>query len=1315
MNKYILALALFCAISTVNITASIVVDDLSVEGLINPEGLDVLQPRFSWKTQADGLQDVVQTGYQIVVASSAEKLEQGEYDLWNSGRVKSREQLWISYQGEALQSKQVAWWKVKVWTNKGESAFSEPAFWSMGLLADTHWRAQWIGLDRAMPHDSETQWSRLSARYLRKEFTAAKTVKSARVYISGLGLYELFINGRRVGDQVLAPAPTDYRKSVLYNTYDVTAHLQQGANALGVVLGNGRYYTMRQNYKPYKINTFGYPKLRLNLSIMYADGSTEEVVTNASWKLNADGPVRSNNEYDGEIYDARKELGNWTNPGYDDSGWMPAQRVSIPAGKMKAQKMPGMKITQKIHPLTVTHSPLTVNRLPLTTNYPPLTVNRLPLTTIFDFGQNLTGWVRIKVRGQAGDTVRLRFSEILQEDGSLYTRNLRDAQVTDYYILKGDPKGESWAPVFVYHGFRYMEISGLRYQPDKNDFVAEMVEDEMRHTGNLTTSNEVLNKVLQNASWGIRGNYKGMPVDCPQRNERQPWLGDRTMGSRGESFLFDNKALYSKWMDDIAEAQRYDGAIPDVAPAYWNYYSDNVTWPAAFPMSLDMLYRQFGDMQPIRTHYRALETWMKHIARNYMSDGYVVTRDEYGDWCVPPESPELIHSRDPRRKTDGALLSTAWYYHLSNMMARFAALQGFSSEEKEWKSMAAKVKDGFNATFLRRDSLFYGNNSATSNLLPLAFGMVPVELTDTIGKQILLKLITGYDVAISTGVVGTQWIMKELRKMGRGDVAFAIASSSKYPSWGYMAAKGATTIWELWNGDTADPSMNSGNHVMLLGDLLPWVFEDLAGIASNRNAPAYQHLVMRPDFTVPDLEFVNASYETPYGKVVSKWKKDLMKVEWEVEIPVNTTADIYFPDGKKRRIGSGKYTFSVIIPQQKGVVAQEYIYEKADFPQCHSATIAQTTEGDLLTAFFGGTREGHPDVCIYLSRKEKGSEEWTKPALAADGWLTEAGKVPTAEQLGEVADNQQLNLNRLRLSDGTELVRKACYNPVLFQQPGGALYLFYKVGNRVSDWKGFLKMSKDGGRSWSRAFELPEGYLGPVKNKIEIVDGKAIAPSSTENNGWKIHFEISEDNGRKYRKVGPLEAEAALPTHLQTPALTTPGSHLSRVNPVPAGGQVSLTPATDAEGGDNAETHVIQAIQPSILKHRDGRLQILCRTRNGRIATSWSTDRGESWSALTLTDLPNNNSGTDAVTLADGRHLLVYNAVATPPGQKKAARTPLNVAVSTDGLSWKPLLTLETSPVSQYSYPSVIQTPDGYVHIVYTWRRERVKYVKLKL
>ncbi|HRZ98841.1 MAG TPA: exo-alpha-sialidase, partial [Paludibacter sp.] len=487
--------------------------------------------------------------------------------------------------------------------------------------------------------------------------------------------------------------------------------------------------------------------------------------------------------------------------------------------------------------------------------------------------------------------------------------------------------------------------------------------------------------------------------------------------------------------------------------------------------------------------------------------------------------------------------------------------------------------------------------------------------------------------------------------------------NNKYPSWGYMAANGATTIWELWNGNTADPRMNSGNHVMLLGDLVIWAYENLGGIKSDYNNIAFKHVILKPDFSIPDLEFVNASYVTPYGKVVSNWKKSLIKLHWEVTIPVNTTAELHLPNGKIQKTGSGSYTFDVDIPQQKGIVTNEFLYEKADFPQCHSATIVETTNGDLVSAFFGGTREGAPDVCIYTCRKDKGSNTWTEPALAADGILS-----------------------------ATE--RKACYNPVLYQQPAGPLYLFYKIGKNVADWKGFLKMSNDGGRSWSKAFPLPEGYLGPIKNKIVDVDGKSIAPSSRETGGWKVYLEIAEDGGRRTHIVGPLTADSAVMTQ----------------NMLPNGNQKE-----DTESGGKSIQKTIQAIQPSILVHKDGRLQILCRTRNGRIATAWSSDKGETWTPLSLTNLPNNNSGTDAVTLQDGRHVLIYNAVATPPGAPKGVRTPLNIAVSDDGVNWKMVMTLEDSPVSQYSYPGIIQGKDGRIHAVYTWRRQRVKYVEIKL
>ena len=589
MNKRIFIVAFFAFLFLAgSVYAAIGITELRTEQLKNPLGIDVRQPRLGWRIESDE-QNVMQTAYHILVASSADLLAQEKGDIWDSGKIESDASQWIAYQGKPLKRNARYYWKVKVYTNRGEADWSAPAFWSMGLLNEADWQGQWIGLDRAASDDSETQWSRLAARYLRKEFALSKEVKRATVHIAGMGLYELFINGQRIGDQVLAPAPTDYRKTILYNTYDVTPQLRK-ENAIGVTLGNGRFYTMRQNYKPYKIPTFGYPKLRLNLIVEYMDGSKETIATNTSWKLTTEGAIRSNNEYDGEEYDARKELGNWTQSGYDDKSWIAAQRVSIPSGTLRAQIMPGMKVMDTLKPVSI---------------------QKLGDKYILDFGQNMAGWVRFRIKGQAGDSIRLRFAETLQANGELYTRNLRDARSTDTYIVSGrEVKDTTWAPRFVYHGFRYVEVSNY---PDAQlgDFVAEVVEDEMTHTGSFSCSDETLNKIVRNAFWGIRSNYKGMPVDCPQRNERQPWLGDRTMGCWGESMLFDNYAMYTKWTRDIREAQREDGCIPDVAPAYWNYYSDNVTWPAALPMACDMLFTNFGDKRPIEENYPAIKNgWL---------------------------------------------------------------------------------------------------------------------------------------------------------------------------------------------------------------------------------------------------------------------------------------------------------------------------------------------------------------------------------------------------------------------------------------------------------------------------------------------------------------------------------------------------------------------------------------------------------------------------------------------------------------------------------------------------------------------------------
>lgn len=1258
------------------IHAAVHVGGLRTERMERPLNIETQHPRLSWIIESDR-RGVMQQAYRVLVASSPEALAAGEGDLWDSGRVESDESVLVPYDGARLASNARCYWKVKVWTSRGESPWSEPAEWGMGLLGETHWSGQWIGWDAPFEWDAEEPHSRLSARCLRTEFrTDATAVRRATLHICGLGLYELYMDGERIGDQVLAPAPSDYRRTVIYNSFDVTERLTEGAHAIGVMLGNGRYYTMRQNYKPHKIATFGYPKLRLNLIIEYADGRTQRIATSTSgWRLTADGPIRSNNEYDGEIYDARKEQGDWTCPGYDDSSWLEPQRVSIPYGTLRGNRASNMRVMKRL---------------------PVVRLERHGRRYIADFGQNMAGWVRIRLRhGREGDTVRMRYAELLKEGGrELDTENLRSSRSTDLYICNGRENGESWAARFSYHGFRYVEITGCDdLRPE--DLTAEFVYDEMAGNGSFECSDETLNTVCRNAWWGYASNYKGVPLDCPQRDERQPWLGDHAMNAWGESFLFDNANLYAKWADDMREAQREDGCIPQICPAFYNYYTSEMTWSSTLPVVCDMLWRQYGDPEPVRRNYEAVKRWMKHIRDNFTTADGLIDADKYGDWCVPPESPELIHSRQPERRTDGTLIATAYYYKVSRMLAEFARLQRLDAEAEEFERDAEQIRDRFNARFLtlRRgtspakkphmlhpDSIFYGNNTVTSNLLPLAFGMVPDDCREEVEKNLVTRIITTDNGHIGCGVIGVNWLMRQLARMGRGDVACLLATNRTYPSWGYMAGKGATTIWELWNGDTAARTMNSANHVMMLGDLLAWCFQDLGGI--NPARPGYKEILLRPDFSAEQLGHVRASHTTPYGEVVSHWRKTPMRLDWEVTVPCNTTALVVLPTTDERavrdrdaklvgreadatiwRIASGHYRFSIALNpaarrDREGLLREEFLYEKSSFPECHSATIAETPDGDLVTAFFGGTKERNPDVCIWVCRKPKGTEGWTAPMQVADGIVNDT-------------------------------LRYACWNPVLFQQPGadGELWLFYKVGPNVAKWKGYLIRSRDGGQTWSAPEALPEGFLGPAKNKPEWIDGRILSPCSTEGSHWNLHFEWTDDRGATWHKTGVLASEESVQTQ-------------NRIS----------------DGPDAGKSEALYAIQPSILRLADGRLRLLARTRNAKLATATSNDRGETWSRLELSEVENNQSGIDAVTLRDGRHVLIYNDFETLPGTRKGPRTPLSIAVSDDdGTTWRHVLTLEESPVSQYSYPSIIEGRDGTLHAVYTWRRQRIKYVQIKL
>ncbi|MDR2848958.1 MAG: glycoside hydrolase family 78 protein [Verrucomicrobiota bacterium] len=754
-----------------------------------------------------------------------------------------------------------------------QPAFDDAAWAPAGVLGD-------VGMKPWGDVGFGTETRTLAARMTRKDFTVSKPVARATAYFSGLGTSELYLNGAKVGDAVLSPGLTHYTKRAFYVTYDVTGRLKRGDNALGVWLGNGRYYAPRKN-APTRTVGYGYPKLLLQLEIDYADGTRDTVVSDGTWRLTDQGPVTANNEYDGEDYDARREFPGWAAPGFDGAAWPLAQLVAAPGGVLSAQMQEPIRVTGTLKPVALTEPE--------------------PGVFVYDMGQNMVGWCRLTVRGPAGATVQLRHAETLQPDGTLYMANLRGAKVTGRYTLKGRGK-EVYEPRFTYYGFRYVEVTGFPGRPSLDTLQGCVVNDDVASAGTFSTSQPTINAIYSNARWGTRGNYRSIPTDCPQRDERQGWLGDRSAESKGEAYLFDIAAFYSKWLHDMADAQRDDGSISDVCPPYWPLYNDGVTWPSTAVLAPGVLYEQYADTRIIERHYPAMVKWIDHMS-GYIKDG-IIAKDSYGDWCVPPEDPKLIHSKDPARKTSPAILGTA-YFHLSlSRMAQYADLLGKPADAQRFRAQAETLKAALNARYYNAAAGYYDNGSQTACVLPLAFGLVPDAERGRVFDHLVKKITQETDGHIGTGLIGGQWLNRVLTQGGRADLAYGFATHTTYPSWGYMIDKGATTIWELWNGDTADPAMNSGNHVMLIGDLVIWFYETLGGIASDPAQPGFKHIVMRPQ-PLGDLAFVKAAHESPYGPVRSEWSRKGGAFDWRIEVPPNTSATVYIPASDPAAVTEG--------------------------------------------------------------------------------------------------------------------------------------------------------------------------------------------------------------------------------------------------------------------------------------------------------------------------------------------------------------------------------------------------------------------------
>jgi alpha-L-rhamnosidase len=887
----------FIALSSCNNNLNISIINPNVEQQIRPQALATAQPRFSWQYETTE-NNVVQQNYRIIVASTDENAKKGIGDLWDSGVIPSNQMLYISYEGKALQSRDKAFWKVitTVKNGKGKAKVeSEVQSFEISLLNQDNWQAKWIGHE--FEDDVLEGHTRLAARYLRKEFALHDEISEARLYVSGMGVYSAYLNGQEIApEELLKPTLSWYSKRVYFNTFDVTEMLNSSDNAIGIILEGGRYTTVRYNAKnpnwddSENVFGFGTPRLLLQLEVTYEDGQKELIVSDETWKITNLGPIRTANEWDGETYDENLDLGDWNKIGYDDSAWLQAELVEAPEGQLSAQPNPNITVMEKLKSVSLFQK---------------------GDKWYLDMGQNMVGFINIKVRGQrAGDTLTLRFAELLTSDSLLYTANLRGAECTDRLIMKGSET--HWHPMFVYHGFRYVEISGLRETPHLDDFEGWVIYDEMPVTGSFETSNEIINAVYHNAYWGIRGNYRSMPTDCPQRDERLGWTGDRTTGHYGESYIFGNHQLYAKWLTDAEDSQWDNGSLPNVIPPYWRGYTDNMTWPGAVVTVADMLYTRFGDLEPIRQHYDAMKRWMLHMKNDYMRGG-LMPRDTYGDWCMPPESLEMIHSNDPKRITEPTVISTPFYCYLCDKMAKFAAALGFDEDVAFFRQEITTSTIAFNDKYFNRITGVYANNTVTANILPLWFGMVPKGLENKVLENIVDKTVNECGGHVSTGVIGIQQLMRCLTEYGRGDLAFQIASNDTYPSWGYMVRNGATTIWELWNGNTADPAMNSGNHVMLLGDLILWEYEYLGGIRALE--PGYSKILLKP-YPIEGLDFVNCTFESVSGRIESHWKREGNRFEWDITIPANTTAEIQMPTAEgyqSSTYGSGHYHLSSML------------------------------------------------------------------------------------------------------------------------------------------------------------------------------------------------------------------------------------------------------------------------------------------------------------------------------------------------------------------------------------------------------------------
>ena len=877
----------------------LLVSQIKCAGLENPAGIGPV-PDFSWILTSSH-RGQTQTAYQIVVGSDSDFAKSNPGTFWDSGKILSVESSWIQYNGSLLAGSKEYFWRVRVWDDDGKpSNWSKTGKFVTGLFAKKDWnKARWIGYEEIpdslllVPgvHGNGDNLGNVAKKrtivpYFRKEFQVKKKIVKAYVFVSGLGQYELFINGNKIGDRFLSPGWSDYRKSCFYNTYEVTENLKHGLNAIGTIVGNGFYNINRERYRKLVI-AYGAPKMILKLEIQYNDGSNDIVVTDESWKTSP-SPVTYSSIYGGEDYDARLEKTGWDIEGFKDDSWKHVQLVKEPAGILRSETDYPVKISEIMDNKKI--------------------YSRKDSVFIYDFGQNASGIIKVKIKGRKGQEVRFTPGELLGED-SLVTQEATGKPYFLSYILKGENE-EIWMPRFTYYGFRYVQVSGAvpKLYPNHSNLPV-INELHFLHTrnsspeaGTFKCSNELFNSIYELIKWSVKSNLASVATDCPTR-EKLGWLEQSHLMGNSVKFIYDIHNLYKKVIDDMMEAQLENGLVPDIAPEYVPFvegFRDSPEWGSACIILPWDMYQWYGDKEAVRKAYPMMKRYLNYL--NGMSDKYILSQG-LGDWYdLGPKFP------GEAQLTPKAVTATSIFFYDAKLLGMMAELIGEKEDSGKYGKMAEEIRKAFNSKFFNPVTKTYSTGSQTAFAMPLFFGMVDDSIKSDVVNN-LIKSINNNDKALTAGDIGYRYLLRTLEEAGQSQLIFDMNSKTDVPGYGYQLSKGATSLTESW----AALKYVSNDH-MMLGHLMEWFYSGPGGIRQVTGSSSYSKVMIKPEL-VGDLTWAETTYNTIHGEITCNWKKEKNNILMNIKIPVNCTAIISIPQTDPDKI----FENEMLIKQSKVV------------------------------------------------------------------------------------------------------------------------------------------------------------------------------------------------------------------------------------------------------------------------------------------------------------------------------------------------------------------------------------------------------------